>query len=129
MRYRVTLERTETRRTAIEINADDAYQAREMADFVSENIDFSDAKAYWNGTEVIGVKGLDDCSNLTKHPPRTEAAEARWRAKGFTEPCVFEGEYILLTNPKTRDRVRIYFDGDVFIKHPETGVYEKEVIS
>ena len=129
MRYRVTLERTETRRTVIEINADDAYQAHEMADFVAENIDFSDTKVARSDTEVVRVRGIDDCSHLTKRPPRTEAAEARWRAKGFTEPCVFEGEYILLTNPKTRDRVRIYFDGDVFVKHPETGVYEKEVIS
>lgn len=44
--------------------------------------------------------------------PKTEKERARtverFEAAGFTEMHVFKGEYILMVNPETLERVRIY---------------------
>jgi hypothetical protein len=51
---------------------------------------------------------------------------AFWKEKGFTQIHLFKGEYILLINPHTFDKVRIYEDGSVWVSNPETGEYNRE---
>lgn len=55
-----------------------------------------------------------------------EAIVEEWKARGFTEETVFPGEYVLLLNPRTIDVVRIYESGDVWVKNPTTGEYERQ---
>lgn len=53
-------------------------------------------------------------------------AASEWRKKGFTETHVWPGEYTLLIHPQTRDKVRIYLDGQVWLSLPKTGEYVRE---
>jgi hypothetical protein len=39
----------------------------------------------------------------------TERIE-RWKNRGYTEQTDFPNEYVLLINPKTQSRVRLYHD-------------------
>jgi hypothetical protein len=48
-----------------------------------------------------------------------------WKSKGYTEERHFENEYILLVNPKTMLRVRVYESGAVWYQD-STGTYVKE---
>ncbi len=44
-----------------------------------------------------------------------------WRAKGFTEETIFDREYVLLFHPKNLDCVRVYDNGDVWLKDNSSG--------
>ena len=46
-------------------------------------------------------------------------------ADGYTNRKDFVGEYVLLINPKTFDKVRVYEDGQVWATDPRTGAYAK----
>jgi len=46
-----------------------------------------------------------------------------WKKKGYTEEHVFPGEYTLLMNPTTFDRVRVYENGQVWMTDLKTGMY------
>lgn len=50
----------------------------------------------------------------------------RYFNQGYTELHTFPGEYLLMINPKTLDKVRVYFDGSVWVTDPKTGEYVKE---
>lgn len=49
-----------------------------------------------------------------------------YRSKGFLNSFVFDGEYVLMINPKTLDKVRVYDNGQVWVANPKTGDYVKE---
>ncbi len=54
---------------------------------------------------------------------------ARWRERGFTEQHHFPGEYVLLIKPISIDCVRVYLDGNVWVKSPTTGEYERASVA
>lgn len=45
----------------------------------------------------------------------------KYQSRGYKEMRLFPGEYVLLTNPRTMDRVRIYPNGDVWESTMATG--------
>lgn len=47
-----------------------------------------------------------------------------YRKLGFTNKHVFKGEYTLLLNPDSLQKVRVYFDGRVWMSG-DTGEYVK----
>ncbi len=47
-----------------------------------------------------------------------------WRSMGYTEEHVFPGEYILLVHPTHLRRVRVYYNGAVWVQ-AENGEYVK----
>lgn len=57
-------------------------------------------------------------------------ARVRYFNQGFTELKTFPGEYLLMINPKTMEKVRVYFDGSVWKSVPGSdpmgGDYVKE---
>jgi len=50
----------------------------------------------------------------------------KYKDLGYTEEHIFPGEYVLLLDPKTLHKVRIYENGSVWVSDKLTGKYNKE---
>jgi len=72
---------------------------------------------------------IDPADRNTAMPDEHNSLQAQhvseWERKGYTEKKSFKGEYMLMIKPSTLDMVRIYEDGDVWVKNTKTGVYAK----
>lgn len=48
-----------------------------------------------------------------------------WKWEGYVIGAVYPDEYVLLEHPKNFGYVRIYDDGRVWVKNPNTGEYQR----
>lgn len=75
--------------------------------------------------KIDGKEHCPACAKKLQAELERDKALNHWRSLGYTEECIFEGEYRLLTNPKNLNKVRVYDNGDVWVADPKTGVYDK----
>lgn len=69
------------------------------------------------------MKGVNKVSE--RNDDRLQRLVRLWRERGYTEEHHFQGEYVLLVDPVTLLRVRVYEHGDVWMQHA-TGEYVQE---
>ena len=60
----------------------------------------------------------DECTPISKEEWENQALAqkviAHYKSRGYTESKNFPNEYLLLVNPSTMKRVRLYYNGKVF---------------
>jgi len=69
------------------------------------------------------MKGVNEVNE--RNDDRLQRLVGLWKQQGYTEEHRFPGEYVLLVDPATLLRVRVYEHGDVWRQHA-TGEYVKE---
>lgn len=100
---------------------------RQLYGWMSEDCRKDDeALLLWMATAEVGDAYEHRLGWLVRLKDTEAATLALWIGRGFTERHVFAGEYTLLVNPATLDKVRIYENGNVWVFKSGQGSYQKE---
>jgi hypothetical protein len=69
------------------------------------------------------VKKVEEALGMSGFPDNVDLIVSHYKKRGYTSTRLFPGEYVLMLNPKTMDKIRVYENGDVWKSDRKTGAY------